>query len=213
MQVKFTQKIDSLEDYPSPNIQYQNFYLHPRFIGGAGALKSTPYTGLFMQDDTINAWAGSLFSTKIPLLSQLLEQVDIPITTNIPLASDIRSVYYQTDSLTHSMQIRGNPNIQLQIKPHFNQIQLIVYLYDMSPSGVGTLITHGMMTLPNSIEHENQSLNFELITTAYDIPHGHQLVFAIDTFDPQYKTPTSVDYYVDFVFTEHQQSVLSIPLL
>ncbi|WP_299496603.1 alpha/beta fold hydrolase [uncultured Shewanella sp.] len=213
MQIKFTQKVESFEEYPLPNVQYHPFYLHPRFLGGAGALKSIPYTGIFMQDDTINAWAGSLFTTKIPLLSQLLEQVHIPITANIPLASSIRSVYYQTDSLAHSMQIRGTPNIQLQIKPHFDQVQLIAYLYDMSPSGIGTLITHGMMTLPNTLEYEPQTLNFELITTAYDIPQGHQLVFAIDTFDPQYQPPTSINYHLDFIFSDSLSSILTIPSL
>ena len=41
-----------------------------------GDLESYPYQSWFGADDTINAWAGTLFSTSVPLLAQILEQLD-----------------------------------------------------------------------------------------------------------------------------------------
>ena len=213
MKVKFKDQFDGFDDFPISQAQPQSFYLHPRSLFNSGDLEDYSYQSWFGKDNTINAWTGSLFSTQIPLLSQLLEQLEIPILTDISAASDIRSIYFNSGYLSDQMQIRGNPKVSLQVQPHFEKVQMVAYLYDMDFWGTGTLITHGVMTLPNAQAGKKVQVDFELVTTAYDVPEGHRLVLAIDTMDPQYKTPTSVNYNLDFEFSSAKQSVLTVPAL
>jgi len=213
MKVKFAGRYESFDDYPVPNASKKTFYLHPRSALDTGDLETYSYNGWFSTDDTINAWAGTLFSTQIPLLSQLLEQFEIPILADISAASDTRSVYYQSDRLDQALQIRGTPNVTLQVQPHYSQLQLVAYLYDMDWTGTGRLITHGVITLPQAPWGDKIELNLDMVTTAYDVPKGNRVVLAIDTKDPEYKSPTGVNYYVDFEFNRNRQSVLSIPAL
>ena len=213
MKVKFKDQFDGFDDFPISQAQPQSFYLHPRSLFNSADLEDYSYQSWFGKDNTINAWTGSLFSTQIPLLSQLLEQLEIPILTDISAASDVRSIYFNSGYLSEEMQIRGNPKVSLQVQPHFEKVQMVAYLYDMDFWGTGTLITHGVMTLPNAQAGKKVQVDFELVTTAYDIPEGHRLVLAIDTMDPQYKTPTSVNYNLDFEFSSSKQSILTVPAL
>jgi len=213
MKIKFEDRFESFDDYPVAQASDQNYYFHPRSTFDTGDLETYPYQSWFGKDNTINAWAGTLFSTQIPLLSQILEQLDIPIFADISAASDFRSIYFNTDKLNETMQIRGAPSVTLQIQPKHEQVQLVAYLYDMDFWGTGKLITHGVVTLPNAESGKKITVDLDLVTTAYDVPAGHKVVLAIDTKDPQYKSPTSANYYVDFEFSSSKQSVLSIPTL
>ena len=56
-------------------------------------------------------------------------------------------------------------------------------------------------------------VNFDLVTTAYDVPEGYRLVLAIDTKDPGYKSVTSFAYNLDFEFSTNKQSTLKVPTL
>ncbi len=213
MKVKFENQYDSFDHFPVEGASNQTFYLHPRSLLDDGDLETYPYWSFFGADDTINAWAGTLFSTQIPLLSQVLEQLEIPILADISLASDARSIYWKSGWLSNEMQIRGNPSVTLQIQPKYEKVQLVAYLYDMNNLGIGTLITHGVITMPEADSGDKITVDFDLVTTAYDVPAGHRLVLAIDTKDPQYKSPTGVDYFVDFEYRSNKQSSLRVPTL
>ncbi len=213
MKVKFSDRYESFDNYPVAQASNKTFFLHPRSTFDTGDLETYKYSSWFNNTDRINAWAGTLFSTQIPLLSQLLEQLDIPILADISAASDNRSVYYESDRLESTLKIRGTPSVKLQVQPHYDKIQLVAYLYDMDWFGTGRLITHGVITLPQAPWGSQIELNLDMVTTAYDIPAGHRVVLAIDTKDPQYKSPTGVDYYVDFEFNRNKQSKLTIPAL
>ena len=215
MKVKFEGRFEGFDDYPIAEADDKVFYMHPRGSFDNGDLETAPYRkfGWFDVDNTINAWAGTAFSTQIPLLSQLLEQLEIPVITNVYQVSDNRSIYFNTDWLDEEMQIRGTPGVSLQVQPHYNKMQLVAYLYDMDWTGTGRLITHGVITLPEAPWGKKIKLDFDLVSTAYDVPAGHSLVLAIDTKDPEYKSPTGVNYYVDFEFNNDRQSVLTVPVV
>jgi len=213
MKVKFENRFESFDDYPVAEASNETFYFHPRGTFDSGDLETSPYQSWFGTDNTINAWAGTIFSTQIPALSQILEQLDIPIFADISAASDVRSIYFNTNRLDETMAIRGTPSVTLQIQPYYNKVQLVAYLYDMDFWGTGKLITHGVITLPQAESGKKITVDLDLVTTAYDVPAGHKLVLAIDTKDPQYKSPTSADYFVDFEFSSSKQSVLTLPTL
>jgi len=213
MKIKFEDRFESFDDYPVAEASNETFYFHPRSTFDTGDLESYPYQSWFGADNTINAWAGTLFSTQIPLLSQILEQLEIPIFADISAASDVRSIYFNSDRLDNTMKIRGTPSVQLQVQPKHDKVQLVAYLYDMDFWGTGKLITHGVVTLPNAESGKKITVDLDLVTTAYDVPAGHKVVLAIDTKDPQYKSPSSANYYVDFEFSSNKQSILTIPTL
>ena len=212
MKVKFQGRTEGFQQFPPAEAKAQNFYLHPRGWFDSGDLETSPYTGR-SRDNAINAWTGTLFSTQVPVISQLLEQLEVPVMTNIYAASGFRGIYFNTDRLDTTMKIRGTPSVKLNIQPHSDKVQLVAYLYDMDRLGNARLITHGVKTLPAIRYGEKLDFNFDLVTTAYDIPAGHKLVIAIDTKDPQYKRPTRDHYYVDFEFSRNEQSILTVPTL
>ncbi|QIZ82837.1 acyl esterase [Bermanella marisrubri] len=213
MRIKFEGRYESFDDYPIAETRNTDLYFHPRSTFDTGDLETYSYDAWFGKDNTINAWAGTLFSTQIPLLSQLLEQFEIPILADVSAASDYRSIYFESDRLDSTMKIRGNPSIKVNVQPHYNKMQLVAYLYDMDWTGTGRLITHGVITLPQAPWGEKIELNFDMVTTAYDVPKGNRLVIAFDTKDPEYKSPTGADYFVDFEFSRNMESKLTVPHL
>ena len=212
MKVKFSEHTDQFTSLSDPSIENLTYYLHPRTWFDNGDLALTPYASLNATDNSINAWAGSLFSTNVPVLSQLLEQVEVPIYSHIYMASKFRSIYYQAAKAEETMQIRGNPELSVYVQPHAEQAQLVAYLYDMNRFGVAKLITHGVYTLPNVSSGAIVKLDFEMATTAYDVPKGHRVVLAIDTQDPQYKRPNKYGYYLDIEYAVGLEASLTIPI-
>jgi len=213
MKIKLQNRYESFDGYPITEATPDTFYLHPRRAFDDGDLERSPYNRWRAVDNTINAWKGSLFTTAIPLLSPLLEQLEVPTLSNIPLADDFTSIYFNTGRLSETMKIRGTANVVLQIQPKHEQIQLVAYLYDEDALGTAKLITHGVITLPAAEKGKKITVDFDLVTTAYDVPAGHKVTLAIDTKDLQYKSPTGKNYFVDFEFSRKKQSILTIPTL
>src|SRR5690554_1718934 len=212
MKVKFQEQYDGFSAFPV-SANEDVFYLHPR--GGAkyGELKADTYNGATLVKDRINSKAGSMaFSTQIPAISQLLEQSNIPIYSAIPFASNKISIAFRTDNLSRTLKIRGNPNISVVIEPDHELVQVVAYLYDMdSITGLGRLITHGVSSLRAAVPDEAVVLDFDMVTTAYDVPAGNRLVVAFDTQDAQYMPLAKDTYNVNFNFISTDQSTLTIP--
>jgi predicted acyl esterase len=213
MKVKFNDRTDQFTSLSDPNILTQKYFLHPRTWFDNGDLETTPYSTSQSQDNTLNAWAGTLFTTSIPVLSQLLEQLEVPVYSHIYAASDVRGIYYQSPKTATKMKIRGNPTLSLYVQPHTDQAQVVAYLYDMNRFGIAKLITHGVYTLPKADPGAIVKLDIEMATTAYDVPEGHRVVLAIDTQDPQYKKPNRWAYNIDIEYGNNRVAELIIPFV
>ncbi|MBL4797840.1 MAG: acyl esterase [Oleispira sp.] len=213
MKIKFQDRYESFDDYPVAEASPETFYLHPRSVFDDGDLETSPFRSWFAFDNTINGWKGSLFTTAIPLISPLLEQLEVPTVTNIKLADQFTSIYFNTGRLDETMKIRGTANVSLQIQPKYKTVQLVAYLYDEDALGNAILITHGVITLPVAEKGKKITVDFDLVTIAYDVPKGHKVTLAIDTKDLQYKSPTKKAFFVDFEFSNNSQSTLTIPTL
>lgn len=215
MKVRFEDKFDQFDAYPIPEATEQTYYLHPRSTFDTGDMETYQYWSWFNMetDDTINGWFGTTFSTGVPILGDLLEQVDIPVIANIKAESEFRAIYWESDRLDAKMEIRGTPSVSLRVQPHYNKAQIVAYLYDMDSWGWGKLITHGVITLPDANWGDKVRVDFDMVTTAYDVPAGHKVVMAIDTKDPYYKSPTSADFYLDFQYKTSEQNTVTIPTL
>jgi predicted acyl esterase len=214
MEIKLQDKFDGFDQFPIAEAKEKTFYLHPRYLLH-GNLESKPYNRMLGRENTIfsigKAWG---FSTQVPLISQILDQNDVPTLASVALASLVRGIYFHTDRLDRVMKIRGNPSVTVQLQPTSRKVQLVAYLYDIDTLfNVDKLITHGVITLPDATPGETVTAAFELVTTAYDVPAGHRVALAFDTGDPQYQAPTEKPYRLNFKFSRKTQSVLQLPVL
>lgn len=213
MKVKFSDKTDGFDSFPISDASNTTYYLHSRSVFDNGDLESYQYSSWFARDNSYHTLIGSIFTTGVPLMSELLAQLDVPVITSVPIASTINSIYFNSNRLNETMEIRGTPTVSLRVQPHNNKMQIIAYLYDMAPSGIATLITHGAKTLPVTQKDKKQRITFDLVTAAYDVPAGHKVVIAFDSKDPEYKAITNNGYFLDIEFHRNEQSTLVIPTL
>ena len=212
VEVKDTGVIEKHENYPIAT-QSQEYYLHPRGLLGGGKLSDAPFQSWWPQTNTINSQFDTVASTGIPALSQMLEDFLAPTITSVPLIAPANGIWFESGRLSTKMKIRGEVNLQLQMEPQSDKAQIIAYLYDMDALGVARLITHMPYTLPATPAGKLKNLNFDLVSTAWDIPAGHKLVLAIDTKDLHYGHPSSSKFKVEFPFSSGKQSKLTVPTL
>ena len=111
-------------------------------------------------------------------------------------------------TLTQNMLIAGIPTLDLWVEPSNSKMQLIAHLYDVDEGGVGTLITHGPLTLHDATPGQPVKVSIEMVAVAYEVPAGHHIALAIDTYDPQYSPPTLEPYEVDFLYDSNHMSEL-----
>jgi predicted acyl esterase len=213
MKVKFTDKLEGFDEFPIAEVQNTRYFLHPRKLFDSGDLETYEYSKWRSRKNSYHTQLDSLFTSGVPLFSELLGQLDVPVVASVPLSSPLNSLYYNSARLTETMQIRGTPSISVQVKPHADTIQVMAYLYDMSTSGLATLITHGAKTLPVAQKGKKQRLTFDMTTIAYNVPAGHKVVLALDSQDIEYEPTTKKGYVIDLEFQRGAQSDLIIPTL
>lgn len=153
-------------------------------------------------------------TTGVPVISPIFEaHLEIPIFTWVPGINRLLATCYESDRLAETMKIRGIPAASMWITPSDNQAQLIAHLYDMDWSGTARLITHGPITLHDAVPGQTVKVNIPFVATAYDVPAGHRLVLAVDTYDPQYGPPSLEFFNVRFPHSSSRQSTLSLPVV
>lgn len=131
-------------------------------------------------------------TTGIPILSDAASaHANLPIKQWLPALKRQYGAVYYTAQINRAYRLRGSPRVHVWLAPHSRPQELVVYLYEVDDYGVGTLITHGVIT-----EHETRDqvgkVTVELNVNAYNISQGRRLAVAIDASDPVYqKTETS----------------------
>jgi predicted acyl esterase len=210
MAVKHTSNTTTFASWPSSTVATKTFYLGPRAfnLSGQGTLNNS--ANLVSFTDAILSGLDTLATSgQVPVLSQLLEPV-VPITVFTPAISVINGIVYQSSALSSGIKLRGIPKLNIWITPSLAQAELVVYLYDVDSTGTGTLITHGPVSLHSATPGKTIQLAMELTATAWDVPAGHRLAIAIDTYDPLYSVPTLNLYTVKFPLSSGKQSVLTV---
>jgi predicted acyl esterase len=204
---------EQLEEWPSPLIADQRLYLHSRGLFTNGGLESDPYRPWWTQTDTILSGLDTLANTGIPMISTLVEgEINAPVLTSIPLISRVNGIVFQTDRLDRTLPLRGIPKLRLNIEPSKSKYQMVAYLYDVDAVGIGRLITHAPFTNYEADKGQRQTVDIDLVATAYDVPAGHRVALVIDTFDLLYAPPTLELYSLKFKFNKNTQSWLDLPI-
>ncbi|TQV87235.1 alpha/beta fold hydrolase [Aliikangiella coralliicola] len=214
MAVDLSDQRDEFSNWPIDESVNKTLYLKPRGLFSNGELLQSPYHPWWTRTNTIISGLDTVATTGIPALSAILDgHLKIPVKTPLSLVSRVNGIVFKSQSLTKKMKIRGIPKIKLHVKPSSSKLQLNAYLYDVPPSGVGTLITHGPVTLHSAQAGKVVQLDWEFVATAYDVPAGHKIGIALDTFDLLYGVPTILPYSVAFKFNSDLSSKLVLPLV
>lgn len=214
MDVDLSNYRDEFVDWPIPNQQESTFYLGARGLFSNGDLRDSPYSPWWSKTNRILSGLDTFATTGIPVLSAILDaHLDLPVKTHVNTISRVNGIYFDTPTLQSELKIRGIPKVKLNVEPSSSRMQLVAYLYDVAPNGMGTLITHGPVTLHNASKNRTQSVEWELVATAYDVPAGHKVGIAFDTFDILYGVPTILPYSVEFKFKSGLDSSLSLPIV
>ncbi|MCO7227500.1 CocE/NonD family hydrolase [Pleionea sp. CnH1-48] len=214
MLTDLTHQTDSFSDWPIPQATTKTYYMESRSWFSHGGLSQSKYKPWWTKTDTIYSGLDTFATTGIPVLSALLDaHLKIPVKTKLSLISPVNGIVFKSSEVSSKMKLRGIPKIKVHVKPSSSKMQLNAYLYDVAPNGTGTLITHGPVTLHNANAGSTQTVEWELVATAYDIPAGHRVAVAIDTFDILYGVPTILPYKVAFKFNRNAQSELQLPIV
>jgi predicted acyl esterase len=199
------------------------FYMAPRGSDSSGLLQDdanltagldTIRSGWF--DTTATSGGVGNGDSYLGILSSVLTEQVIKSPVNwLSSVPKNFGVIYKSSPVDETLKIRGMPNLELWVKPHKSQAQVVAYLYDTSPKGLGTLITHGVRTLRWAAAQEEVSVKIEMNMAAYDLPPGHHLSLVIDTQDVLYLEAVDDwnNFSVSFPFGEETQSILQVPVV
>jgi predicted acyl esterase len=211
MEVMSTHEHVGYEAWPSAGVATMSLYLGPRAyrLSGKGTLETVPNTWSYKE--TILSGVDSGVTTGVPVLSPLLRShVDIPVTVWTPGVLRANAIVYETAPLASSLRLRGVPTLDIWVAPSRPQAQLVAYLYDEDATGTARLITYGVKSLHDATPGQEIRVPIEIAATAYDVPAGHRIAIALDTYDPLYAVPTLSLYDVSVRYSGTKQSVLRL---
>ncbi|PAU80408.1 acyl esterase [Halovibrio salipaludis] len=212
MKVRLTDRFEGFSTFPVPQAETRHWFLHPRSWFSNGKLENSAWEGWGSRTNSFSDWGDTLASTGIPLGSQIFDQVNLPVTAPVPLLGRSRSAWYRTERLQEPLRIRGIPEVTLNVTPRDDALQLVAYLYDLSPDGKGRLITHAPITVPDAAPGEPLELDLDLVATGYDVPAGHRVALVVDGKDLLYAGPDGVQSQ-SINFSGSAVNRLSIPAL
>lgn len=168
------------------NKRYVTKYLKPEGVVFSGVLSDFP--ALFPEKDYLFLGNRDSFATTgIPVVSAIIDgHFKYPQIELIPGIVRKGGFVFKSQELDEELKIRGNIKANLSIASSRSTIQVSVYAYDVGPYNIAKLITHGTYAKRNIEKDKFYKVSFDLVTTAYDVKPGHEIVFVIDAHDPLY---------------------------
>lgn len=223
LQVKFTNRRETLSTWPAPELRTETYHLTPRgalgwdlfclcWRGVAGGLAAAPNTR--SGGDTIDSVIDTTATSgPVPILSTLGEGFGAPVLNFLATIFPANGVRYEAPARATPLQIRGVAKLHLRATPSQRRGMLVAYLYDADPLGFATLITHGARALHAAAPQVPIDLPIDLAATAYDVPAGHHLALVLDTADPLYAPPVNIGetFRMRLDFAAGLASTLSVP--
>ncbi|MDT0448477.1 CocE/NonD family hydrolase [Streptomyces hesseae] len=83
-------------------------------------------------------------------------------------------------------RLRGIPALRTRVTPSAAEGTLVATLYDIGPTGTGTLVTHAPYSFSHRTPGTPFDASFDLFATVYDLPAGHRLALVVTGTDPLY---------------------------
>ncbi len=155
-------------------------------------------------EDVIVSGTDSGATIGLPVLGEILEaHTPIQITAIMPAISRSKAVIFMTDPFPATRHILGIPRINLTVTPTSSRSQLIAYLYTVNERGVGTLFSHGPLSLWEAPSGVETDVSIECFFTSVRVLRNHRLALVIDTEESEYYVrPNEDDYSITFAYNE-----------
>ncbi|MFD4575305.1 alpha/beta fold hydrolase [Streptomyces sp. NPDC058417] len=162
---------------------------------------------------TVRANGDSGANGGIVLLSSTVDQlVRLSPVASIPLLPRGRAAVWQSERYASAQRVRGSARLHTTVTPTASSGTLVAYLYDVSPLGLGKLVSHAPYTFYGHTPGRSFGVDLELFATAYDVPAGHRLALVVDTVDPLYIEHNPTGARLTFSSPANDPSYVSVPL-
>jgi predicted acyl esterase len=137
-----------------------------------------------------------------------MQQIGIPHVAFIPAVARANGAVWQSSD--GGQRLRGLPHVHLSVTCDAPSTTVIAYLYDVAPSGVGTLLAWQPDTLLDMTAPRDVDLT--LSPVVHDVPAGDHLALVVDTVDPLYRDATRLGSTVGFTSSAADQSYVDLPV-
>lgn len=226
------------ESWPPPYVQEATYYLNGKYNDFYKSQPGPYHTYDLSPDPNQEEINVTLISSDVNMESSN-PSAGMPILDSRNSKANLRrkildefdpdhSLTYITEPLTEKMGIRGIVKVNLNVDEQKEDRQIQAYLYEVSPTGVAEYITHGTYTMWDGVFKDDDPIGYDtidptrgpmseleidMLLITYDVPEGHRLALAFDTYDLMYQNPQprKGDYEITFEHTADKQMSLSIP--
>ena len=147
-----------------------------------------------------NSWLFGA-SSGIPVVSTAIEaHTGIPALALKQLMLRDRVAVFSAQASDEARTLMGSPKLDRWVSSDSPTIQMVAYLYSVNFLGVAHPISFGAATVHQTMTQSPQKVSLALKFAAFKVPPGHQLMLAIDTFDPYFAAPKTGKYHVNFLY-------------
>ena len=191
--------------WPSPAIEQRMYYLHPDVLN----TRKNAEPGVAVRSPESTGKMGGKLMVGIGYSGEFPDDQQ---------ADDEQSLVFDTPPLEETVNIVGQPRVQLALSSDQPVANVIVRLCDVHPTGESTLITYGVLNLAHRNSNETPEalipgkkygIEVALNHIAYRLPPGHRLRLAISNAYWPLIWPSP---YRDTLSLELSESCLHLPV-
>ncbi len=210
----WTGAMQSADSWPPDGVSDFTYYLRG-FQDGAlvkGKLLHDPPDGAKESAELIiNNTVFSLHTSGIPVIrTRVFKGGPLP---TVPFSLKGDSASYTSHAFLEDTVLLGIPRVSVYVSSSSHECQLNAFLYDLSPSGLGRLVTHGCVMKSDMVSHEATRLDFSLIGCAHRFRAGNRMRLLITACDPLFVMPSRVPSRYLIHHTKEYPSQVVLPLM
>lgn len=205
------QRHDTWQDYLRPK---QRFHL--------GSVPAGQTDATMAQSPAQQGWTRSLKATGqdteaivAPKLVQtgLAERLGLPHVYKTAGINRDNALIWTTTPLTDPMQVQGELELRITVKPQAADATIVAYLLDCDPkTGNAEIITNAPYTLTGQKAGEARTITFPLQPAHYVLDKGRQLQLIIDSHDKFFADANEVGKIIEISSPQGSEAYIDIPL-
>ncbi|HKC29426.1 MAG TPA: CocE/NonD family hydrolase C-terminal non-catalytic domain-containing protein, partial [Jatrophihabitans sp.] len=113
-----------------------------------------------------------------------------PPTVTMKTISTTNAFVWNGPTLPSGLGLRGSPTVHIRLAASAPTATVFLYLYDVTPAGLGTLIDMQPYTATGLHADRPKDLSIDMQPMCWSLPTSDHLTLVIDTVDPRYQSLT-----------------------
>ncbi|MDX6430334.1 MAG: hypothetical protein QOE54_2700 [Streptosporangiaceae bacterium] len=179
-----------------------------RFYLGKGSLAARAATGW---SGRIDAGWPTVADSGVVEVTGVAQQAGIPWKIKVAEVDRRFGGVWTAAPYARTTVVSGAPRLHTTITPSAATTSVFAYLYDVTPGGEGSLITHKPYTLRGATPGKAWTIDFRLEPIRWTVPAGHHLALVVDTTDIRYRSMSKPGATVTFGSPAADPSWLTVP--